>query len=529
MADPDFSPNLLPAAVNWGFGSGRWLFIPEVQQPDYDQGYEFTFRSLYEGVIARTYLEAMIGSFEKLDHVRPPPTHAVLARGRRQPGERSCTVMGSPPGAAMPALVHVVETARNTPEHAHKLKTEIEELKGDPRFQAFWNVHSPFDLARNMYSFLMPVLAKQNWDYHGATTCRALIEMAGAIVHTHAAKEFMKPECQANWLIAEEIEGSPRGHPLNVYLRYMVADPNTMTLAKLREMAWVLEQTFTNVGEQEQMPTRSTSADAVGALHGAQIVTAECKSDHDQAFEGEGNQCVVMCDTLAWTPLDTALAVHSDAVCFRVTTLQYDKTSDDSQKVDRTIWKSNKFDLTHRSPEPQGVMLPRLFVPKQDPTDAAYVADGQDDGPRLSIPANKRLLDLHPSYVAIFNRLKPRHRAFIRGLFSTMYHLADGLHTMNLWDPKVREAIQNCVIQTWWNETEIPHFIGDPPPIPDEIQTELYFNGFFYHKYGARQREDPPRWGVVPIQRAIAIAARPGDGSQPPDGGATPPDAGAPT
>ena len=171
----------------------------------------------------------------------------------------------------------------------------------------WWEVARPVDTATDMVDLIQPLLLCKSWDWHAATTARVLMKWAGllSIVSMDGSQEQSWQSKGSDYLshvpLAAMLEGSPRGHPWNVNVRYIHGSANMIDSAQIEANSGKLNETFNNLrtAEPSQVPTRQTMADTVAVLHGVQVVTAEVKSSSHKNDAGFEQQALLMADFFA--------------------------------------------------------------------------------------------------------------------------------------------------------------------------------------------------------------------------------------
>ncbi len=189
------------------------------------------------------------------------------------------------------------------PRKAQASKSAMEYLEDN----GWWEVARPVDTATDMVDLIQPLLSCESWDWHAASTARVLMKWASllSIVAIDGTPQASWQKAHSDYLshlpLASTLEGSPRGHPWNVNVRYIRGSVEMIESAQIERNAGRLEETFTNLHQSlpPQVPTRQTTADAVAVLHGVQVVTAEVKSSSDKNDASFNQQALLMTDFFA--------------------------------------------------------------------------------------------------------------------------------------------------------------------------------------------------------------------------------------
>lgn len=472
--------SLLPAAVSWDGPNDqhqRFLLIPRTtQEKDFFPAAnpnKFEFGDVDTAMVSHIYLEGLIETFAML---APSPKHPAVP------------VMPGPPLTMMPEIVQILETILQRPSSSPdaSLTTDMATFQNSLTWKDFWSVHTVHMFAKNMQSVLFPILAKDNWDWHGATSCRAVTEMAANLLHLECPRELaLGPRCLADWFDTTTLEGSPRGHPLNVYVKYFAAsdeflgsyllhdNPTAQARKILHEFLFTclsrkVGETFKKLAAAGAIPTRSATADVICSLHGIQIVTGECKSRSDSSFAGQDNQCIVMTNTLAWTDLTSTIGLHSGPGKFRVQLITYNPKHLKSvaQVVTHDVFHSPPFDVSQGADRTPG-------------NNPSYPLD--PNGPVCpEIWCTARKISLSAVTQTKWNQLDVYFKAYIVGVFHTTQKLFQLLKAMELSDPRKRQALKTRATKIWETYTEIPHREASFPRIPDVLQEQLYVDQKFF-------------------------------------------------
>ncbi len=292
-SDPEAPDQVLPAAVKWDKVMNQltaWHIIPSVMSDEVNlTGSDFQFENEKEAVLARYFCANVMKTMGKLegqliDGLWEVPVTVDCSQGLR----RELTV-----------------EARDLvdPEKVQACKSAMKYLKDN----GWWEVARPVDTATDMVDLIQPLLSCESWDWHAASTARVLMKWAGllSIVAMDGTPAASWQKAHSDYLshvpLASMLEGSPKGHPWNVNVRYIQGRVEMIESAQIERNAGRLEETFTNLRQAvlPQVPTRQTTADTVAVLHGVQVVTAEVKSSSDKNDAGFNQQALLMTDFFA--------------------------------------------------------------------------------------------------------------------------------------------------------------------------------------------------------------------------------------
>ncbi len=179
--------------------------------------------------------------------------------------------------------------------------------------QGWWNIARPVDTADDMMDLLQPLLACESWDWHGAATAKVMLHWAGLLLIIGLEKEANIGQFSqhvgnvqswqddgSNYLchvpLARTLEGSPRGHPSNVNVRYLKGQDVWLTAQNIERDAYQLDEMFDNLLKDGRTPTRQTTADTCATLNGMQVASAEVKTSWDGSNAGFDQQALLLTD-----------------------------------------------------------------------------------------------------------------------------------------------------------------------------------------------------------------------------------------
>ncbi len=319
---PKAADQLTLAAVKWdayGATPTAWHVIPSAMADEVNlTGSDFEFSTEKEVVLARYFCANVMETVGSLvgvlqDGIWEVPVTMDCLQGLR----RELTIKAR-------ALVDL----KTLPG----CKTAMEYLKN----AGWWEVAWPMDMATDMVDLIQPLLSCESWDWHAASTARVLMKWAGllSIMSMDGNLDQSWQNKGSDYLshvpLATTLEGSPKGHPWNVNVRYIRGSMNMIDSAQIEANSGKLDETFNNLrtAEPPQVPTRQTTADAIAVLHRVQVVTTEVKSLSDKNDAGFHQQALLMADFLrdvtpGLAPL--AIGLHINASKMRLQILKLDQ------------------------------------------------------------------------------------------------------------------------------------------------------------------------------------------------------------
>ncbi len=200
------------------------------------------------------------------------------------------------------------------------------------------------DTATDMVDLIQPLLSRELWDWHVASTARILMKWAGLLsivaMDETPAESWQKAHLDylSHMPFASTLEGSPKGHPWNVNIRYIHGSIDMIDSTQIERNAGKLEETFSNLcaAKPPQVPIRQTTANAVAVLHGVQVVTMEVKSSSDKNDAGFNQQALLMTDFFACRDPECgplAIGLHMNASKIHLQTLELDKKNGGGYKT----------------------------------------------------------------------------------------------------------------------------------------------------------------------------------------------------
>ncbi len=292
-SDPDAPDQLTPVVVKWDMVWNKptaWHVIPSAMSNELNlTGSDFEFPSEKEAVLARYFCTNVMKTMGKLegelkDGIWEVPVPVNCSQGLHREMTEEAQLL-------------------TAPQSVLGCQTAMEYLSAN----GWWEVARPVDTATNMVDLIQPLLLCKSWDWHVASTARVLMKWAGLlsiVAMDETANECWQQE-HSDYLshvpFASTLEGSPKGHPWNVNVRYIHGSIDMIDSAQIERNTGKLDETFSNLctAEPPQVPTRQTMADTVAVLHGVQVVTAEVKSSSDRTDASFHQQALLMTDFFA--------------------------------------------------------------------------------------------------------------------------------------------------------------------------------------------------------------------------------------
>ncbi len=320
-SDPEAPDQVLPVAVKWDKVRNQltaWHVIPSAMSDEVNlTGSDFEFQNEKEAVLAQYFCANIMKTVGKLEGELidglwevPVPVNCLQGLRREMTDEaRSFIELESLPGC----------------------QTAMEYLND----KGWWEVAQPVDTATDMVDLIQPLLSCESWDWHAASTARVLMKWASLLsivaMDETPAESWQKAHSDylSHMPFASTLEGSPKGHPWNVNIRYIRGSVDMIDSTQIERNTGKLKETFSNLRAAKplQVPTRQTTADAVMVLHGVQVVTAEVKSSSDKNDAGFNQQALLMTFLRAVTrsvaPLAISLHMNASKICLQ--TLELDK------------------------------------------------------------------------------------------------------------------------------------------------------------------------------------------------------------
>ncbi len=352
------------------------------------------------------------------------------------------------------------------PETLSDCKKAMDYLK-DKRW---WEVARPMDTATDMMDLLQPLLSCKSWDWHGATTACVLMKWAGllSIVGMDANKD---PSWQRNELdflshvpLAATLEGSPRGHPWNINMRYIHGDMSMIDSAQIEVNSDKLDTNFTNLrsAKPPQVPTRQTMANACVVLHGVQVVSAEVKSLSDKNDAGFQQQALLMADFFArrdpqYGP-KVAIGLHMNASKIRLQTLELEQKMGGGFQtmMRRKVFSTEGYRLHLRQGE--AVMQAAKMVPRfkfKGPAREEKFVDALDWG-----------------------QISTCFHSYVIALLQALWKLCK-LYTINGYGTQlVSNNVETVNTNVWNNCVQVLHRTDCSEALDDSVQ-DVYFDSDF--------------------------------------------------
>lgn len=469
--DPNSNKNghLLPAAVRWARAE-KCYWLPRVADTRRIQTHlpnNFATTNLRSAIMLRFLLESTIDCFSLVNGTVPNQSTAVGG------GTVDVPIMAVPIQTSRSTLESRLQRHTMPWEVSKKTTVAIDEydeddMQHDEEFpdhaltqdvvnewskmdEIIWSVHRPVDLVEEILGLMQPITACITWDQHGAAAARAISRFASIMTHVMCDEWQKGPSCLSSWLRSEVLAGSPRGHHLNVYLRYFAASENYIEKDVLDAKADNIRQTFADLGRAREIPTRSQTPDGATTLHGTTLITQECKSQ--QGFAGAENQCIVMCNQFAWTDLPTALGIHTSPTAFRLQVISL--PNDDSRELVRAVKRSRAFDVQNKKPKPNPITLPDILV--------------DTPGGVVELPIARWVTEA-------WNFINPRVQEYLVAAFQMVAEIHAEQVALQLHEPATRKKIEDGINNRWANDYQIPHFVDENPKIPPEVQGALFLD-----------------------------------------------------
>ncbi len=149
------------------------------------------------------------------------------------------------------------------------------------RANGLWDIARPVKTAKDL---IQPFLMCESWDWHSATTAKALMHWAGLLSIVGLPEDVNvntlpddneEPQSWQNhgsdylcfMPMAQTLEGLPRGHPMNVNMHYLRGDAAWMTVENIQKEKGKLDEMFDNLFEARK---NTHETDDWGHLHDTQ-------------------------------------------------------------------------------------------------------------------------------------------------------------------------------------------------------------------------------------------------------------------
>ncbi len=135
------------------------------------------------------------------------------------------------------------------PESLPGCKTAMEYL----RDEGWWEVARPVDTATDMVNLIQPLVSCKSWDWHAASTAQVLMKWAGLLSIVSMDRNLYESwqnkgsDYLSHVPLAMMLEGSPRGHPWNVNVRYICGSVTMIDSAQIEANSGKLIETFNNL------------------------------------------------------------------------------------------------------------------------------------------------------------------------------------------------------------------------------------------------------------------------------------------
>ncbi len=484
MSDHDDKPeNLLPAAVRWPkiFGhalASKWHLIPaKPTQCDNLREDQLVYATECEAVLARYFGQNLLFAATALTGVFEDGNTSVPV-----PSASSQNLRTSFTKAASKAAKELLKV----PEY----DTNMKYLKDN----GWWHIARPVDTAEDMMDLLQPLLACQSWDWHGATAARVIMRWAGllSIVSLENANvdqftaHLGEPESWqkegSDYLcyvpLARTLEGSPRGHPSNVNVRYIKGNKDWLTVANIERDGDQLDELFENLLKDGKTPTRQTTADGCATLNGMQVASAEVKTSWDATNAGFDQQAILLTDFfsrrnfLEETPV-FPIGIHFNSKRIRIQTLHLDY--DQASREHRTLMSR--------------------YVYESRPYTLQFSIDSADNQIGTNMPAIvyweggtvKAVPDLD------WDTVKPRFQPYLVAIMQAVCKLC-ALYAENNYGLQGEAfSIGSANNGKWSICTQLPHQTPRGDALPQAVQNCFYDVGWEVYKRVEKRPRSPSR------------------------------------
>ncbi len=239
-----------------------------------------------------------------------------------------------------PKFTCAVRAATKEEFHVAEYNAEMAYLKD----KGWWNIARPVDTAQDMMDLLQPLLACESWDWHSAAAAKVMMHWAGLLSIVGLEEDANEGQFSdyvgdvgcwqvqgSDYLchvpLAWTLEGSPRGHPSNVNVRYLKGKDSWLTVENIEKEGEKLDEMFANLLADGRTPMRQTTADTCATLNGVQLVSAEVKTSWDRSTAGFNQQAVLLTDFFSHlNPREAkpklAIGLHLNNECVKIQTLE---------------------------------------------------------------------------------------------------------------------------------------------------------------------------------------------------------------
>ncbi len=359
--------------------------------------------------------------------------------------------------------------------------------------KGWWNIARPVDTAEDMMDLLQPLLACESWDWHGAATAKVMMRWAGLLSIVGLEDDANEGQFQAHvgdpqsWQkqgsdylchvpLARTLEGSPRGHPNNVNMRYLKGKEEWLIAQNIEWDTDKLDLMFENLLEDGRMPMRQTTADACATLNGLQVASAEVKTSWDATYAGFDQQALLLTDVFSRRNFTDPkpifpIRIHFNSDRIRIQTLQlaYDQASvEPLTLMSQCVFESVPYTL-------------RLSV------DSAKRQDGAtmpailycEGGTKKALPALK------------WGAVQTRYQPYLVAIMQAMCKLC-ALYAKNEYGLQgLAWSVGSGNDNKWANCTGLPHHMPRGNTLPQSVQNCYYKAGFeVYQKIRKRRCSD---------------------------------------
>ena len=267
--------------------------------------------------------------------------------------------------------------------------------------------------------------------------------------------------------LARTLEGSPRGHPSNVNVRYIKGNKDWLTVANIERDGDQLDELFENLLKDGKTPTRQTTADGCATLNGMQVASAEVKTSWDATNAGFDQQAILLTDffsrrnfTEAKPEFPIGIHFNSDRIKIQTLQLAYNQAlSNPETLMSRYVFESMPYTLrfTVDSADKQkgATMLAIVYL---------------EGGTEKAVPALK------------WGKVKPRFHCYLVAIMQVVCKIR-ALYAQNKYGFQGKAwAIGVANNNKWSNCTELAHQTPRGDTLPQAMQNCYYDKGWQVYK-----------------------------------------------